>query len=77
MYRKRVFYYGGFLILLVLVCVLASADLINRRKYSQLELESELPQKSRQDVNEKVRVLIKTNGFAQVTHTEVELQAPS
>lgn len=77
MYRKKVFCYGGFLILLVLLCVLASADLIHRRKYSQSEFESVLPQKPRRDANEKIRVLIKSNGFAQTTHTEVTLQATS
>ena len=76
-YRKKVFCYGGFLILLVLLCVLASADLIHRRKYSQSEFESALPQKPRKDINEKIRVLIKTKGFAQTTHTEVTLQATS
>ena len=77
MYRKKVFYYGGFLILLVLTCVLASAELIYRREYSQAQVESALPQKPRQDINEKIRVLIKSNGFAQTTHTEVKLQATS
>lgn len=77
MYRKKVFCYGGFLILLVLLCVLASADLIHRKKYSQSEFESVLPQKPRRDANEKIRVLIKSNGFAQTTHTEVTLQATS
>ena len=77
MYRKKVFYYGGFLILLVLTCVLASAELIYRREYSQAQVESTLPQKPRQDTNEKIRVLIKSNGFVQTTHTEVTMQAAS
>lgn len=75
MYRKRVFCYGGFLILLVLTCVLASAELIYRREYSQAQVESVLPQKPRKDINEKIRVLIKSKGFVQATHTEVTLQA--
>ena len=77
MYRKKVFYYGGFLILLILTCVLASADLIHRREYSQAQVESALPQKPRQDINEKIRVLIKSRGFAQTTHTEVILHTTS
>lgn len=76
-YRKKVFCYGGFLILLVLLCVLASADLIHRRKYSQSEFESVLPQKPRKDINEKIRVLIKTTGFSQIAHTQVQLQVAS
>ena len=77
MYRKKVFYYGGFLILLVLTCVLASAELVYRREYSQAQVESALPQKTRRNANEKIRVLIKSNGFAQNAHTEVTLKAPS
>lgn len=77
MYRKKVFYYGGFLILLVLTCVFASAELIYRRDYSQTQVESTLPQKPRKDINEKIRVLVKSKGFAQATHTEVTLQAVS
>ena len=77
MYRKKVFYYGGFLILLVLTCVLASADLIHRRVYLQSQVESALPQRPRQNANEKIRVLIKSKGFTQITHTEVTLQASS
>ncbi len=75
MYRKKVLCYGGFLFLLVLTCVLASADLTYRREYSQTQVESPLPKKSRKASNEKIRVLIKSNGFAQTTHTEVTLQS--
>lgn len=77
MYRKKIFCYGGFLILLILTCVFVSADLIDRREYSQAQIESTLPQKLRLNVNEKIRVLIKTNGFSQIAHTEVQLQAES
>ena len=77
MYRKKFFYYGGFLILLILACVFVLADLIDRREYSQAQIESTLPQKLRQNVNEKIRVLIKSNGFTQIAHTEVQLQAES
>lgn len=59
------------------MCLLASADLIHRRKYSQSKFESVLPQKPRRDANEKIRVLIKANGFSQITHTEVQMQAKS
>ena len=75
MYRKKFFYCGGFLILLILTCVFVLADLIDRREYSQAQIESALPQKLRQNVNEKIRVLIKSNGFTQIAHTEVQLQA--
>ena len=77
MYRKIFFYCGGFLILLILTCVFVLADLIDRREYSQAQIESALPQKLRQNVNEKIRVLIKSNGFTQIAHTEVQLQAES
>lgn len=77
MYRKKVFCYGGFLILLVLICVLALVGLAYREEYSQQQVESALPQKPRRDANEKIRVLIKTNGFSQIAHAEVQLQAES
>lgn len=76
MYQKRkIIYYGTILILLILLCVLASAGLLYRKQYSQSQLESTLPQKKRQQGNEKIRVLIQTEGFAQIAHVEVKLQA--
>lgn len=76
MYRKKkLIYHGIMLILLVLVCMLVSAGLLYKKQYSQSQLESTLPQKREQQGNEKIRVLIKTDGFAQIAHAKVQLQA--
>jgi len=55
--------------------MLVSAGLLYRKTYFQSQIESTLPQKRKQQGNEKIRVLIKTKGFAQVAHAEVRLQA--
>ncbi len=63
--------------MLVLFCVIISSGLLIGKSYLQTQLESELPRKERENLSEKIRVLIKTNGFSQITHTEVQLQAES
>lgn len=75
--NKKMIYYGLLLIVLVLFCVILSSLLLYRKEYSQTQLESELPKQKDYNTNEKIRVLIKTNGFSQITHTEVQLQAES
>ncbi len=75
--KKKMICYGVLLILLVLLYAILSVGLSHRKKHSQTRLESELPQKITYNKNEKIRVLIKTNGFSQVAHPEVWLQAES
>ncbi len=75
--RKKIIYYGKALILLVLFCVILSSGILDKKRYLQAQLESELPKQKAYNANEKIRVLIKTNGFSQIAHTEVQLQAES
>ena len=53
------------------------SGLHNRKRHLQTQLESELPREEMRNSNEKIRVLIKTNGFSQITHATVTLQANS
>lgn len=48
-----------------------------RRRYQQFLLESVLPKKEQIQDDSVIRVLIKTNGFAQITHPSIELKATS
>lgn len=75
--KKKIMLCGTALCLLVLFCVMLSSGLFDEKKHSQTQLESELPGKKSPNSNEKIRVLIKTNGFSQITHPEVQLQAES
>ncbi len=75
--KKKMICYGVLLLLLVLLYVILSVGLSHRKKHSQTQLESKLPQEKNDNENEKIRVLIKTNGFSQVAHAEVCLQAES
>lgn len=75
--KKKMICYGVLLILLVLLYVILSAGLLYRKEHSQTQLESELPLEKKKNTNEKIRVLIKTNGFSQIAHNEVKLQNAS
>lgn len=51
---------------------------IGRDEYKQSQMESKLPdgkEKQRIDFGENIRVLIKTDGFRQITHTEVRVSS--
>lgn len=75
--KKKVIWCGALLISVALFCVMLTTGLFYGKKYSQAQLESKLPLEKIYNKNEIIRVLIKTNGFAEVAHTEVGLQAES
>lgn len=75
--KKKMIWSGVLLLFAALLCVILSTGLSYRKKHSQTQLESKLPQEKPYNENEKIRVLIKTNGFSEVSHAMVQLQAES
>ncbi len=75
--KKKMIWCGVLLIFSVLLCMILSTGLFYRKKHSQTQLESKLPQEKTYNKNEKIRVLIKTNGFSGAFHAMVQLQAES
>lgn len=62
---------------LMLVLGVIGHKCIGKRRHEQIQLESILPSKKKEIERPIIRVLIKTNGFAQVTHGSVEVKAIS
>lgn len=78
MYRKRkILYCGTLLVLAVLIIVVVWSGVANRKRYEQSQLESILPGEEQVEEDSIIRVLIKTNGFAQIVHSSVEVRATS
>lgn len=72
--NKRVVYFGIFLLLFVSIDVIIIRGLHKEEYYFQQKIESLLPKRKEQLEMDQIRVLIKTEGFKQITHTEVSLQ---
>lgn len=68
---KRYIYYGAVLIILVVICAIGMTGLVKEKLYQQTKYESVLPGKASERASDKIRVLIKTNGFEQIVHNEV------
>ena len=77
--NKRILYLSIALLLIITIDTLALNGLFGKTSYLQEKIESLLPKKEVKDNAEceNIRVLIKTNGFAQITHNEVEVKANS
>lgn len=77
-YRKYISYAGVLLSVMVLA-VFGTTILSAKKTTRQLELESKLPVRAEQKKEEKkkIRVLLKTDGFKQETHTDVKIKASS
>ena len=69
--NKKQIYYGVTLVILVLICVVGMRDLVKERMHQQTKYESVLPGKAAERESDKIRVLIKSNGFEQIVHNEV------
>lgn len=74
---RRVIYWGIVLILIAAIDVIVLNNLHGRKSYIQLKIESLLPSRERMIESENIRVLLKTNGFEQITHSEVKLKSDS
>lgn len=68
---KRYIYYGAVLIILVVICVIGMTGLVKEKLHQQTKYESVLPGKASERASDKIRVLIKTDGFEQIVHNEV------
>lgn len=63
--------------MLILCYIVSSVRLHETKKHMQNQLESMLPRKSKMSATEKIRVLIKSNGFSNTTHNEVNFFSES
>ena len=70
-HNKKQIYYGTALVILVLICVIGMRGLVKERMHQQTKYESVLPGKATERESDKIRVLIKSNGFEQIVHNEV------
>lgn len=63
------------IVMLSIIIIIAVSMMLcmNGKEYKQQQIESELPEKSKE--TERIRVLIKTNGFKHITHSEVKMSA--
>lgn len=75
--NKRMIYLGVILLLIVTIDVVLLNSMHGKKSYLQLKIESLLPKRKEIIESENIRVLIKSNGFAQITHSEVKLQSDS
>lgn len=75
--RKKVLCYGIIIILMILIAIIVWTGISNRKRYEQSQLESILPGEEQAEDNSVIRVLIKTNGFAQIAHSSVEVRSTS
>lgn len=75
--KKSVFIYKVAACMLMLVFVIVGNKYIDKKHHEQIKLESTLPSEQQAEDTMVIRVLIKTNGFAQITHASVEVQATS
>lgn len=72
--KKSYIYLGAVLILFVAIDVIFIHGMLKKELYLQQKIESLLPQKAESMASDYIRVLIKTSGFHQITHSEVSLQ---
>ena len=72
---KRMIYWGIFLILIVLIDSVLIKHLYSENLHLQSKMESNLPQKINLAESGYIRVLIKSNGFKEITHPEVKIQS--
>ena len=75
--KKKILYCGTLLVLTIFAIILVWTGISNRKRYEQSQIESTLPSKEQAEDNSIIRVLIKTNGFAQIAHSSVEIKATS
>ena len=80
MEQKRKEKYMYYIILLVVACIFLVIMLPEKKQEKELEIESRLPKiEQRQEETEHssstIRVVIKTNGFQEIAHAAVKLQA--
>ena len=68
---KKTIYLMCFLCLIVFTDIILLHSLYSKSFYEQKKIESILPEK---EEKEKIRVLIKTDGFEQLTHSQVKFQ---
>lgn len=73
--KQKYIYYGVALVLVALICVIGMKGLQRSKSFQQTEYESVLPGKATERESDKIRVLIKSNGFEQIVHNEVSLSA--
>lgn len=73
--KQKYIYYGVALMLVALICVIGMKGLQRSKTFYQTEYESVLPGKAMERASDKIRVLIKSNGFKQIVHNEVSLSA--
>lgn len=75
--NKKHIYYAVALVILVLISVIGIRGLVKEKQYRQTKYESVLPGKATERASDKIRVLIKTNGFEQSVHNQVICSAKS
>lgn len=75
--NRRILYWGAVLLLIAAIDVMVLNNLHGKTSYLQLKIESLLPKRKDIAAFGDVRVLIKSNGFAEITHTEVRFQSGS
>lgn len=75
--KEKVMYYAVTIGIMALLTVILLHNMSKTHTYNQQYIESKLPAKLQQESesNPIIRVLIKTNGFQEITHTKVELSA--
>ncbi|MBQ8802066.1 MAG: SpoIID/LytB domain-containing protein [Tyzzerella sp.] len=75
--KEKVMYYVVILGIFALLTVVLLHNMSRTHTYNQQYIESKLPARLQQEseTNPVIRVLIKTNGFQEITHTKVELSA--
>ena len=76
--KKKFFIYRMAACVIILGFVIVGNKYINKKNHQQTKLESVLPgTQQMEDEISTIRVLIKTDGFAQIAHQAVEVQATS
>lgn len=77
--REKYIYYGIGIIVLLIFIILICHVIKGKSPGGQIDIESQLPEwkgeEQPETENPMIRVVIKTNGFQQITHPEIKLQA--
>lgn len=78
MRRKDIYIFAAVILVALFIATLLHMAFENQEERQRIK-ESELPKIEKNFTNDSgvIRVVIKTNGFAQITHPEVQLQAES
>ena len=78
MRRKDIYIFAAVILVALFIATLLHMAFENQEERQRIK-ESELPKIEKIFTNDSgvIRVVIKTNGFAQITHPEVQLQAES